>query len=135
MRFFSKAATVLLLMVLGAAPAFAATPCQEEMRSSMCCKAGCAMMAAMTAKEKSVAHFRMVSADSSRSCCKTVPGTPSLTTAATAPAQQESMEMAPVRVMLASYLPNTTFRVMDDHAPPDRQLRSRSQSILCTYRI
>jgi hypothetical protein len=105
------------------------------MHSSICCKAGCAMMAAMTAKGKSAVHSRMVSADSSRSCCKVVPETPALTTTAIAPAQQESMEMAPVRVMLAGSLPNTTLRAMNDHAPPDHQLRSHSPSVLCTFQI
>jgi hypothetical protein len=91
------------------------------------------MMAGMAAKERSGAQPRIGSADFNRSCCKMVPGTPA--TMSTPPPQQMSQELMIVGGTLAGYVPNMTPRTAEDRTPPDRQLHSRSQSLLCTFLI
>lgn len=130
MKFFSKVVTALLLVVLGAVPVLAAVPYQEEMHSSMCCKPGCSMMAA---KETSGAQFRIKSVAPTRCSCKLFPVAPALTSIA--PAQRISREVALVADPVAGVAAIATLRVLENHTPPDRQSRVRSQSILCTFLI
>ncbi len=130
MRFFSKVVTALLLITLGAVPLFAAIPCQEHAKPSMCCKAACPMMAA---KEKSSAQLRIKSVSSTQCGCQVSPKTPA--SMPIAPAQRESREMALVGNALASFVPVVEFRAEDDYIPPDRESRRYSQSVLCIFQI
>ena len=128
MKFFSKVVTALLLIVLGAAPVVAATLCQTEMQSSMRCKPGCSMMLGHIGVQP-----RNVLAGSSRSCCKVIPGAPA--TVSIPPTQRPSREVALVADPVAGVAAIATLRVLENHTPPDRQSRVRSQSILCTFLI
>lgn len=130
MRFFSKVVTALLFITLGAVPLFAAIPCQEQAKSSMCCKARCPMMAAM---EKSSAQLRLRSVSSTQCGCQVSPKMPA--SMPIVPAQRESREMALVHNALVSLLPVVVFRAEDDHIPPDRESRRYSQSVLCIFQI
>src|ERR1017187_5478729 len=109
MRFFSKVVATLLLVTLGAVPLFAAIPCQEQAKSSMCCKARCPMMAPM---EKSSAHSRNQTVGSTQCGCQVSPNTPA--SIPIAPAQRESREMALVHNALATFVSVVVFRAEDD---------------------
>ncbi len=131
MRFFSKVVTALLLITLGAVPLFAAIPCQEQTKSSMCCKARCPMMAAT---EKSSARSRNQSVGSTHCGCQVSPNTPA--SMPIAPAQRESREMAlTTDNALASFVPVVVFRAEGDYASPDRESRRRMQSVLCIFQV
>lgn len=130
MRFFCKFVTALLLITLGAVPLFAAIPCQQQAKSSTCCKARCPMMAAI---EISSAQLRLRSVSSTQCGCQVSPKMPASMPIALA--QRESREMALVDDAFASLVPVVVFRVEDDYIPPDRESRRYSQSVLCIFQI
>ncbi len=133
MRFFPKVVTALLLILLGATQVFAATPGQEEMKASTCCKHGCPMTATMAEKAKSDVQPLIGLADSTHCSCKSSPGAPALIFIA--PGQRESREMVLVDDTVISFESVVTLWAEENSAPPDRDSRRHSQSVLCTFLI
>ena len=132
MKFFSKIVTTMLLVVLGVGslPLYAATPCQIQAKSSMCCAAGCQMMTAM---KKASAQSRIESGTSMKCGCQVSPGAPALV--AIAPATRESSAVALVDNPLAGFALIVAVRVEESYIPPDRESFRHSQSVLCTFQI
>ena len=130
MRFFSKVVTALLLITLGAVPLIAAIPCQQQVKSSTCCKARCPMMAA---KDKNSDQPRIKSVSSTHCSCQVSPKTP--TSIPVTPAQRESREMALVHSALATFVPVVVLRAENDYIPPDRESHRHSQSVLCIFQV
>ncbi len=132
MRFFSKVVTTFLLVVLvaGSLPLFAATPCQKQVKSSSCCPAGCPMMAAM---EKTSAQSRIGSGSPTHCACQASPDMAALIS--NVPAQRESSKIGLADYALAGFVSIAAFRAERDYTPPDRELSRRSQSVLCTFLI
>lgn len=132
MRFFSKIVTTMLLLVLGVGPLplYAATPCQNQAKSSMCCAAGCQMATAM---KKASAQSRIESGTSMKCGCQVSPSAPALV--AIAPATRESSAVALVDNPLAGFALIVAVRVEESYIPPDRESFRHSQSVLCTFQI
>ncbi len=129
MRFFSKAATVLLLLVLGAAPVLGAVPCGNEVKSAMCCPPGCSMMG----MGKIGAHAQIKSSNTGPSCCKVIPNTP--VTMFSPTGQRVFHEVILVGATIPVHVPDMTTGVAEDRTSPNRQMHGRTLSILCTFRI
>jgi hypothetical protein len=130
MRFFSKVVTALLLITLGAVALFAAIPCQEQAKSSSCCKAQCPMMAA---KDKNGDQPRIQSVRSTQCGCQVSPKAPA--SIPIAPSQREAREMALVHYALADFVPVVLFRAGEDYIPPYRESHRHSQSVLCIFQV
>ena len=85
------------------------------------------------AMEKSSAPSRMESGSPTRCGCQVSPNTAALISIV--PSQRESTEIVLVGNTLATFAAIAAFRAEEDYTPPDRDLSSCSQSVLCTFLI
>ena len=129
MKLFSKFVAAILFVFLGAGPLplIAATQCQEHAKTSMCCAAGCPMMAAMT---KGQLHGRI---DSSRCGCQVTPSTSALK------ANEQNLGESGETLLTdntSALLPlQLVFQMGLGHRPPNPAPGGHSQSALCTFQI
>jgi len=132
MKVYLKVVTAMLLVALGVGPSasLAATSCQKQAKSSMCCAAGCPMMTAM---KNASAHFKVESGTSTQCGCQVSPGAPAF--AAIAPATRESNVIALTDNPLAGFVSIAAIRSEENYIPPDRDSFRHSQSVLCTFQI
>ncbi len=131
MKRLSQVVAVLVLIVIGTLPVFAATLCQKTTQVSACCRHECSKMAGMG---KSSVHPQTGSTAAIRSCCKVIPVAP--VTMSTPLAQHVSGQVVLVNDTIVGAAALATQRAVKNHIPSDRQSPGRSsQSILCTFLI
>ncbi len=131
MKRLSQVVAVLVLIVIGTLPVFAATLCQNKTQVSTCCRHEYSKMAGMG---KSSDHSQSGSAASIRSCCRVIPVAP--VTMSTPPAQHVSGRAILVNDNVVGAAIIATQRAVKSHIPSDRRSPGcLSQSILCTFLI